>query len=140
MTGLRTSEVAAAAGVNIQTLRYYERRGLLTEPERSLGGHRRYPEDTVTILRIIKAAQRIGCTLDEITELIHRTRRNRPGPDLQSVTAAKLARIESRIAELSTVRDTLRAALAADCTDLLTCSETPSCPLPFETGSTEESS
>jgi MerR family transcriptional regulator, mercuric resistance operon regulatory protein len=39
MTGLRSSQVAAAAGVNLQTLRYYERRGLLAEPQRSLGGH-----------------------------------------------------------------------------------------------------
>ncbi|QIS11211.1 MerR family transcriptional regulator [Nocardia arthritidis] len=135
MTGLRTGEVAAAAGVNIQTLRYYERRGLLTEPERSLGGHRRYPRNTVARLRIIKAAQRIGFTLDEVAGLLRR----HPGSTLRSVTAAKLAETESRIAELSTARDTLRAALSADCADLLTCSETPSCPLPFEAGSTEES-
>jgi MerR family mercuric resistance operon transcriptional regulator len=42
VTGLRTGELAAAAGVNIQTLRYYERRGLLAEPQRTLGGHRLY--------------------------------------------------------------------------------------------------
>ena len=59
MTGLRTGELAAAAGVNIQTLRYYERRGLLAEPQRTLGGHRLYPEDAVTVLRVIKAAQRL---------------------------------------------------------------------------------
>lgn len=52
-TGLRSGEVAAAAGVNLQTLRYYERRGLLPEPDRSLGGHRLYPADTTTVLRVI---------------------------------------------------------------------------------------
>lgn len=62
MTGLRTGELAEAAGVNTQTLRYYERRGLLAEPRRSLGGHRLYPEQAVTVLRVIKAAQRLGFT------------------------------------------------------------------------------
>jgi MerR family mercuric resistance operon transcriptional regulator len=70
MAGLRSGQVAAAAGVNLQTLRYYERRGLLAEPERSLGGHRIYPEQAVTVLRVIKAAQRLGFTLDEIAKLI----------------------------------------------------------------------
>ncbi|WP_067676695.1 MerR family DNA-binding transcriptional regulator [Nocardia miyunensis] len=49
--GLRTSELAAAAGVNTQTLRYYERRGLLAEPDRTLGGHRVYHDQALTVLR-----------------------------------------------------------------------------------------
>jgi MerR family mercuric resistance operon transcriptional regulator len=57
-SGLRTGQIAEAAGVNQQTLRYYERRGLLAEPDRSPGGHRLYPPETVTVLRVIKAAQR----------------------------------------------------------------------------------
>jgi MerR family mercuric resistance operon transcriptional regulator len=60
MSTLRSSQVAAAAGVNVQTLRYYERRGLLSEPQRSLGGHRLYPPEAVTTLQVIKAAQRLG--------------------------------------------------------------------------------
>ena len=56
MTGLRTGEVAKAAGVNVQTLRYYERRGLLAQPDRTLGGYRLYGEQAVTVLRVIKAA------------------------------------------------------------------------------------
>ncbi len=66
MTGLRSSQVADAAGVNRQTLRYYERRGLLPEPARTLGGHRLYPPEAVTTLKVIKAAQRLGFTLDEV--------------------------------------------------------------------------
>jgi MerR family mercuric resistance operon transcriptional regulator len=85
MTGLRSSQVARAAGVNSQTLRYYERRGLLAEPDRSLGGHRLYPPEAVTVLRVIKAAQRLGFTLDEVAELLdtgrHRHTR-RPKPEL----------------------------------------------------------
>src|SRR4030088_2260847 len=71
---LRSGEVADAAGVNIQTLRYYERRGLLHEPERTLGGHRLYPPEAVTVLRVIKVAQRLGFTLDEVADLLEVSR------------------------------------------------------------------
>ncbi|MET9664742.1 MerR family transcriptional regulator [Streptomyces sp. NPDC006475] len=67
---LRSGQVADAAGVNPQTLRYYERRGLLAEPARSPGGHRLYPPETVTVLRVIKAAQRLGFTLDDVAGLL----------------------------------------------------------------------
>jgi len=52
--GLRSGQLADAAGVNVQTLRYYERRGLLHRPDRTLGGHRLYPPETVTVMRVIK--------------------------------------------------------------------------------------
>ena len=68
--GLRSGAVAKAAGVNLQTLRYYERRGLIAEPQRSLGGHRVYPHEAVTVLRVVKAAQRLGFSLDEIADLL----------------------------------------------------------------------
>jgi MerR family mercuric resistance operon transcriptional regulator len=135
VTALRTSELAAAAGVNAQTLRYYERRGLLAEPDRSLGGHRLYPEQAVTVLRVIKAAQRLGFTLDEVADLLTATQfgHRRPDAGLQGRAAAKLAEIDDKLAELTAVRDTLRAALAAGCDDLLACSESPDCPVPFDT-------
>lgn len=63
---LRTGEVAARAGVNVQTLRYYERRGLLKEPERRTSGYREYPADAVQLIRFIKRAQELGFTLSEI--------------------------------------------------------------------------
>nr|WP_245671189.1 MerR family transcriptional regulator [Nocardia amamiensis] len=133
---MRTGELAAAAGVNTQTLRYYERRGLLAEPQRSLGGHRLYPEQSVTVLRVIKAAQRLGFTLDEVAELLTATQlgRRRTDAGLQARAAAKLAEIDAKLAELTSVRDTLRAALAAGCDDLIACSESPCCPVPFTTG------
>jgi DNA-binding transcriptional MerR regulator len=83
--GLRSGEVAQLAGVNPQTLRYYERRGLLPEPDRSPGGHRLYPEDTVTVLRVVKAAQRLGLTLAEVADLLDvgKHRHGRPQPGLQ---------------------------------------------------------
>ncbi|MCP2279270.1 MerR family transcriptional regulator [Nocardia amikacinitolerans] len=134
MTALRTGELAAAAGVNTQTLRYYERRGLLAEPERTLGGHRLYPERSVTVLRVIKAAKRLGFTLDEVADLLAATRfgRGRTDAGLQARAAAKLAEVDAKLAELTAVRDTLRAALDAGCDDLLACSESPCCPVPFD--------
>jgi DNA-binding transcriptional MerR regulator len=133
--GLRTGELAEAAGVNPQTLRYYERRGLLAQPERSPGGHRVYPPHAVTLLRVIKTAQRLGFTLDEVAELVdlgqHRHTR-RPDRSLQRRGAAKLAEIEARIADLQTIAASLRTAIEAGCDDLTVCATTACCPLPFE--------
>lgn len=120
--------------MNPQTLRYYERRGLLSKPERTLGGHRLYPPEAVTVLRVIKAAQRLGFTLEEISDLLdvgrhgHAARRE---TGLQARAAAKLADVEAKLADLSVIRDTLRTALAAGCDDLIACSHTPSCPIPL---------
>jgi MerR family transcriptional regulator, mercuric resistance operon regulatory protein len=134
MAGLRSGEVAAAAGVNLQTLRYYERRGLLAEPERSLGGHRIYPERAVTVLRVIKAAQRLGFTLDEVADLLETGRHHHGRPAdarLEERASVKLVEVETKIADLQVIATTLRAALDAGCADLMTCAATPHCPLPF---------
>lgn len=128
---LRSGQVAAAAGVNLQTLRYYERRGLLAEPERSLGGHRLYPPEAVTVLRVIKAAQRLGFSLNEMAELVAAGRRRRAAVGLRARVAAKLAEVEARIADLQVIRATLLAAMDAGCDDLVACATNPSCPLPL---------
>jgi DNA-binding transcriptional MerR regulator len=132
--GLRSGALAAAAGVNVQTLRYYERRGLLDTPDRTLGGHRVYAPETVTVLRVIKAAQRLGFTLDDVAELLEAGRHHhgrRVADGLQIRATAKLAEVEEKLADLAVVRDTLRAALDAGCDDLLACAESECCPLPF---------
>lgn len=133
-SGLRSGELADAAGVSLQTLRYYERRWLLAEPQRSPGGHRLYPPDALTVLRVIKTAQRLGFTLDEVAELVdlgtHRHRR-RPDTSLQRRAAVKLTEIETKIADLQVMAESLRAALDAGCDDLTTCATTACCPLPF---------
>ena len=131
---MRSGQVATAAGVNVETLRYYERRGLLTEPHRSPGGHRLYDADSVTTLRVIKAAQRLGFTLDEIAELReygkHRHGR-RVDAGLQARAEGKLVEVESRIEDLAVIRDNLKSALAAGCDDLVSCANSDRCPLPF---------
>jgi DNA-binding transcriptional MerR regulator len=133
MTELRSGQVAARAGVNQQTLRYYERRGLLAAPDRSPGGHRLYPTEAVTVVRVIKAAQRLGFTLDEVADLIDAGRHHhgRTRPDLQTRIADKLTEVEDRIADLQVIRATLWEGLAAGCTDLTECADVPECPLPF---------
>jgi MerR family transcriptional regulator, mercuric resistance operon regulatory protein len=134
LAGLRRGQVAEAAGVNVQTLRYYERRGLVREPQRSLGGHRLYPSETVTLLRVIKAAQRLGFTLDEVASLLEvRRHRHADGGDagLRGRAQAKVAEIDARLAELTLMRDTLRAAVEAGCDDLIACAATDCCPLPL---------
>ena len=133
-TRLRSGQVAEAAGVNLQTLRYYERRGLLAEPERSLGGHRLYPEQAVKIVRIIRASQRLGFTLDDVAELLETGRHRhgrRPDASLHAKAVTKLAEIEQRIADLQVIADTLRLALDVGCDDVMACAASADCPLPF---------
>lgn len=131
--GLRSGQVAEAAGVNIQTLRYYERRGLLAEPERSNGGHRLYGEEAVTTLRVIKAAQRLGFALEEVAELLKagRHRHGRPVAGFQERAAAKLAEVDAKIADVISIRTALATAVEAGCDDLAVCASSTCCPIPF---------
>ncbi|TDB83453.1 MerR family transcriptional regulator [Actinomadura sp. KC216] len=134
---LRSGQVAAAAGVSRQTLRYYERRGLLRAPDRTPGGHRLYPAEAVTLLRVIKTAQRLGFTLEEVAGLLdagthrHGHRRRRPDAGLRESAQAKLAEVEAKITDLQVIAGTLRQALKAGCDDLVACAAEEGCPLPF---------
>lgn len=132
MSGLRSGQVARAAGGTSR--RYYERRGLLAEPGRTLGGHQLYPAEAVVVLRVIKAAQRLGFSLDEVAELLQAGRhRHHAGPaaGLRGRVAAKLAEAEAKIADLTVIAGTLRAALETGCEHLIECAGLPHCPLPF---------
>jgi DNA-binding transcriptional MerR regulator len=97
---VRAGEAARRAGVNVETLRYYERRGLLPEPARVPGGHRRYDEEAVRFLRAIKEAQAVGFTLAEIEEYLRVVRAGRTSaPEALRVRmAAKIDEIDARIA------------------------------------------
>ena len=120
---MRIGEVAAQAGVNIQTLRYYERRGLLPEPARSNSGYRAYDPDTVRLVRFIKRAQELGFTLREIEDLIKLRQSPRRGAEVRAVASAKVEDIERRIRQLKAMRKALGGLVAAcdcDC-DTLAC-------------------
>ncbi len=132
--GLRAGQVAVAAGVNLQTLRYYQRRGLLAAPDRTLGGHRVYSGEVVTLLRVIKTAQRLGFTLTEVADLLETGAHHhghRVDAGLQAGAAAKLAEVDQKITDLTVIRDTLRQAMDAGCDDLIACAGSSCCPLPF---------
>jgi len=119
---LRTGELAARAGVNVQTLRYYERRGLLAVPDRRPSGQREYPVGAVGLVRTIKAAQRLGFTLAEIGELFTLSEHRRGPGELHRRAEAKGAEIEGRIGQLQEMRQALLAVVAAECDSLIDCS------------------
>jgi MerR family mercuric resistance operon transcriptional regulator len=112
---MRTSELAGRAGVNAETLRYYERRGLLREPPRTPGGYRDYPAAAVELLWFIKRAQELGFTLDEVDELLHL---DAGGPEscdaARALAETRRADLEARIADLRRMSDSL-AGLIATC-------------------------
>jgi redox-sensitive transcriptional activator SoxR len=119
---MRVGEVAERAGVNVETLRYYERRGLLPAPERAPSGHRRYDEETVRFLRAIKEAQAVGFTLAEIAEYMRVARRSAsPSETLRVRMAAKIDEIDGRIAALRRMRDELARVVGCACTSLDHC-------------------
>lgn len=129
---MRAGQVADAVGVGVETLRYYERRGIIAEPGRSLGGHRLYPPEAVTTLRVIKAAQGLGFTLGEVAELLEAGRHQHgKATGLQARTATKLAEIDQKIADLNVIRQSLITAHDAGCDDLIQCATSECCPIPF---------
>ena len=119
---LRTGQLARRAGVNVQTLRYYEQRRLLAVPQRQPSGQRAYPETAVGRIRAIKAAQRLGFTLNEIHELLALSDRGRMPSEVHRRAHAKLLEVESRIADLEQIHSTLQRALTANCDSLTDCS------------------
>lgn len=100
-------KVAAAAGVNVETIRFYHRRGLLVEPEKEAGGFRYYDDAVIARVRFIKRAQALGFSLDEIKGLMAL---NQPGSCGRTHDAAvtKLALVESRIDDLTRIKKTLK--------------------------------
>ena len=101
---MRTSELAARAAVNPQTLRYYERRGLLSEPVRSPGRYRVYPAEAVQRVRFIRRAQELGFTLAEVEVLLHLAE---GGPDscekARALATDKISDLRRRMADLQTL-------------------------------------
>ena len=119
---MRVGEAAARAGVNIETLRYYERRGLLPEPDREPSGHRRYDEESIRFLRAIKEAQALGFTLSEIADVLKAMRRSgTPSEALRVRMAAKIDEIDGRIAGLRRMREELARVVGCACDSLDHC-------------------
>lgn len=117
MAGMTIGKLAAAANVGVETVRYYQRRGLLAQPERAdlYGGVRRYGEGDVQRLRFIRAAQGAGFTLEQISELLALDATD-DRARARALAAEQIATLDARIAALTGARDAL-ARLANDCAE-----------------------
>jgi len=115
MTEMTIGRLAAAAGVGVETVRYYQRRGLLDQPVRTglRDGVRRYGERDVQQLRFIRAAQGAGFTLDQIGELLDLDATD-DRAKARALAAEQIAALDAKIAVLATARDAL-VRLARDC-------------------------
>lgn len=108
MKTLRSSEVARLAGVNVETLRFYERKGILPEPPRRESGYREFPADTVALIRFVKRAQELGFSLREIKGLLELRDLPRPSrADIRRVASDKITEIETKIRDLEAIRAAL---------------------------------
>ena len=107
---LTIGKLALAAGVNIETIRYYQRRGLLNAPVKPQGGHRRYPADMRKRIRFIKRAQELGFTLSEVDGLL-RMDKAFACTDTRALAARKLSLIERKMADLAAMREVLGGLL-----------------------------
>jgi len=112
---LSIGALAKAADVNVETIRYYQRRGLLDEPSKPLGGHRRYAAAAAARVRFIKRAQQLGFTLEEIRELLL-LEDGQGCREARLLAERKLELIETRIADLARMRRMLRG-LIAECVE-----------------------
>lgn len=114
MYSLTISKLARQAGVGIDTVRYYERCGLLAEPPRRASGYRDYPAGTVKRLRFIRRAKELGFSLEEVSDLLALSvQRERGVKGVKAAALAKLALVDTKLRELRRVRSGLRTLIAA---------------------------
>jgi MerR family mercuric resistance operon transcriptional regulator len=109
---LSVGELAQRCGVSADTLRYYERKGVIARPARGVNGYRRYPEETLARVQLVRRALTVGFTLDELARLLRmRDAGKVPCLEVRKLAGSKLEEIERRLQELVAVRDDLRTTL-----------------------------
>jgi MerR family mercuric resistance operon transcriptional regulator len=111
MDNLTIGALAKAAGVHVETVRYYQRRGLVVEPKRQTGSVRRYGDEAVKRLRFIRRAQELGFTLEEIKILV-RLGETPNCRDARALAARKLHLVESRLDDLRRMESALRSLVS----------------------------
>jgi MerR family copper efflux transcriptional regulator len=117
--------VARRAGVGVETVRFYERQGLIEEPPRRPSGYREYGDDVVSRLGFIRRAKELGFTLKEIKELLSLRRDpSTPAPDVKRMAEAKTADIETKIRTLQKMKKAL-GKLTSACPGNVTSAECP---------------
>jgi Hg(II)-responsive transcriptional regulator len=108
MSALSIGQVARQAGVGVETIRFYEREGLLEEPARRVSGYRQYSEQVVNRIHFIKRAQRLGFSLKEINELLLlRVDSHTSCEEVKQRAEAKIAEVERKMVELQRMRQAL---------------------------------
>jgi DNA-binding transcriptional MerR regulator len=109
---LRSGELARLADVSSDTLRHYERKGLLQRPRRSANGYREYLASDLDRVRLVRGALGIGFTLDELARILGvRDRGGAPCHQVRELASTKLAEVETQLSELAALRDELRGLL-----------------------------
>ena len=107
--GITIGALGKRTGVNVETVRYYERVGLLPEPHRTAAGYRQYGEEHVLRLRFIRRGRDLGFSVEAIRTLLRLAEHpNQPCADADHLAAGHLAEVEGRIADLERLRDSLR--------------------------------
>jgi Cu(I)-responsive transcriptional regulator len=115
MKPLTVGQVARRAGVGVETIRFYERQGLLDEPARRASRYRQYGDDAVAVLRFIRRAKQLGFTLKEIKGLLAlRGDTSATRADVREQATAKIVDIEAKIRDLQRMREAL-SVLTASC-------------------------
>jgi DNA-binding transcriptional MerR regulator len=110
---LRSGALARKCGVSADTLRFYERRGLLRPPPRDPSGYRRYPAETIDRVRLIRSALDAGFSIDELARILaQRDAGGAPCREVLAIASARLAELTDRIARLTALRDRLETAVA----------------------------
>ena len=110
--GMTIGGLAKLAGVGVETVRYYQRIGLMSTPARGYGSVRRYNPTSVERLRFIKRAQQLGFTLEEVAHLL-RLEDGTHCNEARTLAAHKLAAVEQKLADLQAMRDVLAKLIAA---------------------------
>lgn len=118
MKSMTIGSLAREAGVGIETIRYYEREGLLDSPERLESGYRQYNDDAIARLEFIKRAKKLGFSLREIRDLISLKQfTQRDCHDIRTLAESKLEHIESKIAQLERMKGALDELIESCCGD-----------------------
>jgi DNA-binding transcriptional MerR regulator len=105
--------LAEHAGVSTDTLRHYERKGLIPAPRRSPNGYREYPAHTLDRVRLVRRALTVGFTLDELIPILReRDKGGAPCRQVRALTAFKLEQLEARLKQMSALRDELRGLIS----------------------------
>lgn len=108
MDNLTTGQLAKQANVNLETIRYYERRGLLLEPPRNESGHRRYPIDALRRTEFIKQTQALGFSLNEISDLLSlRVGTGKTCADVKTRVESKIKDVQEKIVDLKGIEQAL---------------------------------